>query len=431
MAATNNTAPSFCTQVGFTYEGLPGGRKHGKGEAGKTSLVRRLKELESPGAAPAALPARADRTIGIEMTTLQSTFVVHDFGGQPEYYPWHKLFLTPGALYAVVVDLADGGASPAAREAALLEQLDILHASVPGAVVIVVGTKADLVGAGGAGEGRGVGAAAEAGVRLAALEEAAEAWLAKRAQAAAAVEAAEDAAADQPPLIARFLMASADATNGFGIDDVSAALNEVARGQEPRRLFPRFEAPVPMVWERARGMLEAVKSGRDAAAAFLEPPHTADAEEEEKAEATAVGAAARAEIKRHHVPRAEVVALWNAALAQYPALAQDELAGTTAEQTLDDALNYLEGEGAVLQSHMSAIVHLNPPWLAETVRLGSQSQKQTRGRTDAKLQPPNLTSSKRRNRADTHAAPLPPLFPCRSDRSRTTGCGRERISSTT
>ena len=100
-------------------------------------------------------------------------------------------------------------------------------------------------------------------------------WLAKRAQAAAAVEAAEDAAADQPPLIARFLMASADATNGFGIDDVSVALNAVARGQEPRRLFPRFEAPVPMVWERARGMLEAVKSGSDATAAFFEPPKVA------------------------------------------------------------------------------------------------------------------------------------------------------------
>ena len=61
----------------------------GKGEAGKTSLIQRLQELESPGAAPKALPARSDRTIGIEMTTLQDTFVVHDFGGQPEYYPWH------------------------------------------------------------------------------------------------------------------------------------------------------------------------------------------------------------------------------------------------------------------------------------------------------------------------------------------------------
>ena len=65
-------------------------------------------------------------------------------GGQPEYYPWHKLFLTQGALYVAVVDLADDS-SPTAREDALLQQLDILHASVPGAVVVVVGTKADLL----------------------------------------------------------------------------------------------------------------------------------------------------------------------------------------------------------------------------------------------------------------------------------------------
>ena len=64
-------------------------------------------------------------------------------GGQPEYYPWHKLFLTQGALYLIVVDLAEG---EEARKNALLEQLDILNASVPGAVVIVVGTKADLRG---------------------------------------------------------------------------------------------------------------------------------------------------------------------------------------------------------------------------------------------------------------------------------------------
>ena len=52
----------------------------GWGEHGKSSLVLRLKELESPGAAPAPLPTRSDRTIGIEMTILQDTFVVHDFG---------------------------------------------------------------------------------------------------------------------------------------------------------------------------------------------------------------------------------------------------------------------------------------------------------------------------------------------------------------
>ena len=56
----------------------------GKGEAGKTSLIQRLKEFESPGLTPRELPSSADRTIGIEMSTLQDTFVVHDFGGQSE-----------------------------------------------------------------------------------------------------------------------------------------------------------------------------------------------------------------------------------------------------------------------------------------------------------------------------------------------------------
>ena len=47
---------------------------------GKSSLVVRFADLESPGAAPSPLPTRSDRTIGIEMTILQDTFVVHDFG---------------------------------------------------------------------------------------------------------------------------------------------------------------------------------------------------------------------------------------------------------------------------------------------------------------------------------------------------------------
>ncbi len=62
---------------------------------------------------------------------------------------------------------------------------------------------------------------------------------------------------------------------------------------------------------------------------------------------------------------------WGAALARHRKIAQDELAGYAAKETLDDALTYLEGEGAVLQSHTSDIVHLNPSWLAETVRAGA------------------------------------------------------------
>ena len=181
-------------------------------------------------------------------------------GGQPEYYPWHKLFLTQGALYVAVVDLADDS-SPTAREDALLQQLDILHASVPGAVVVVVGTKADLLAT-----------AEEADARLEALKAAADVWLERRTQAAVAMAAsAKSADDDKPPLIFRYLKASADAVNGFGIDEVMVALNEAARAKFPHRLFPRFEAEVPMIWQRARGLLEAMKRGSDTAAAFFKP----------------------------------------------------------------------------------------------------------------------------------------------------------------
>ena len=80
------------------------------------------------------------------MTLLFNTFAVHDFGGQPEYYPWHKLFLSREALYLLVADLSEGVDECCA---ALEEQLSILSASVPGAVVVVILTKTDKVGGGG------------------------------------------------------------------------------------------------------------------------------------------------------------------------------------------------------------------------------------------------------------------------------------------
>ena len=345
----------------------------GKGEAGKTSLVQRLKELEL-GVKRKDLPKAADRTIGIEMTTLQDTFVVHDFGGQPEYYPWHKLFLTQGALYAVVVDLAEG---EEARKNALLEQLDILNASVPGAVVIVVGTKSDLVAQAEGTDG--------AGARLVALEAAANAWLERRAEVAQVVSMNEDDA-DRPPLIMRYIKTSACEKGQHpsergrlaqdSIRKVSTALNGAARAKEPHRLFPRFEAEVPMIWERVRGMLEAMK--HDRAAAFVTPPRNiegggvheeedGDEDNQRKATRDETNRAVSTDVKRHHALYTDVVAAWDAALGQNPNLAE-ELAGVGARQTLVDALSYLEGEGDVLRSHTSGIVHLNPSWLAETVK---------------------------------------------------------------
>ena len=46
----------------------------------------------------------------------------------------------------------------------------------------------------------------------------------------------------------------------------------------------------------------------------------------------------------------------------------NDLAGVSLNDTLADALDYLEGEGTILQSPTSGIIHLNPAWLAETVK---------------------------------------------------------------
>ena len=111
----------------------------GNGRVGKTSLVQRLQEHYTGGTAK-PLPSTDDRTIGVEIATLKGSLVMYDFGGQPEYWAWHKLFLTAGAMYLVVVDLTD---STETCTDALREQLGILSCSVPGAVVLLVGTKAD------------------------------------------------------------------------------------------------------------------------------------------------------------------------------------------------------------------------------------------------------------------------------------------------
>ena len=52
--------------------------------------------------------------------------------------------------------------------------------------------------------------------------------------------------------------------------------------------------------------------------------------------------------------------------------ALEDLAGVSPDQTLADALAYLEGEGSIVQSPTSGIVHLDPAWLAET---GGQPQE--------------------------------------------------------
>ncbi|CAM9778627.1 unnamed protein product, partial [Pylaiella littoralis] len=131
----------------------------GLGNAGKTSAAVRLEGLASSQ----PLPTAEERTVGVEIRDIQLgpgqanggsrgntelDVTLWDFAGQRAYYDTHQMFLTPGALFVLVVDVfaysEDGDGY--SREDALEQWLDILQARVPSSVVLLVGTHSDLFG---------------------------------------------------------------------------------------------------------------------------------------------------------------------------------------------------------------------------------------------------------------------------------------------
>ncbi|CAM9825254.1 unnamed protein product, partial [Hapterophycus canaliculatus] len=126
----------------------------GLGNAGKTSVAVRLEGLEPSK----PLPTTEERTVGVEIRDIQlGPGPVHggsrgsteldvklwDFAGERAYYDTHQMFLTPGALFLLVVDMFAYSEDGHSREDALEQWLDILQARVPGSVVLLVGTHSD------------------------------------------------------------------------------------------------------------------------------------------------------------------------------------------------------------------------------------------------------------------------------------------------
>ncbi|CAM9702113.1 unnamed protein product [Ectocarpus sp. 12 AP-2014] len=125
----------------------------GLGEAGKTSIATRLEDRLG-----SSCPKPEERTVGVEIRDIklgpgptnegsgpnvELDVSLWDFAGQRSYYDTHQMFLTPGALFVLVVDMftyTEGHS----REDALEQWLDILQARVPGSVVLLVGTHTDL-----------------------------------------------------------------------------------------------------------------------------------------------------------------------------------------------------------------------------------------------------------------------------------------------
>ncbi|XP_078455746.1 malignant fibrous histiocytoma-amplified sequence 1 [Lampetra planeri] len=110
--------------------------------SGKTTLKSCLTE-ESPGDGGAA----GDGGEGITASHWETpgdagtTFVVYDLSGAPHYELMHQFFLSPGALYLLVVDLESY--VPAAFDGAVGYFLRLLGGKLPGCVVCLAGTHSD------------------------------------------------------------------------------------------------------------------------------------------------------------------------------------------------------------------------------------------------------------------------------------------------
>ncbi|CAM9524551.1 unnamed protein product [Ectocarpus sp. 12 AP-2014] len=125
----------------------------GLGEAGKTSIAGQLENRLG-----SSRPNPEERTIGVEIRDIKlgpgpDTGVsepnvdldvsLWDFAGQKAYYDTHQMFLTPGALFILVVDMHAYSVKNSPVDA-LDQWLDILQSRVPGSVVLLVGTHSDL-----------------------------------------------------------------------------------------------------------------------------------------------------------------------------------------------------------------------------------------------------------------------------------------------
>lgn len=114
--------------------------------AGKSSVVKSLIARKPQ------LMELADRTRGVDVhinepcqtdESRKVQFVFWDFAGHDDYYSTHSLFLSSGALFLLVVNLASFVKDPSGRSDSIHIWLDKVVCRTPGAVVQIVATHID------------------------------------------------------------------------------------------------------------------------------------------------------------------------------------------------------------------------------------------------------------------------------------------------
>ncbi|CAN0413902.1 unnamed protein product [Pylaiella littoralis] len=332
--------------------------------AGKSSVVENLIAGE-----PRPVPL-ARRTRGVDVhvehpfkpdPSKPVEFVFWDFAGHDDYHPTHSLFLSNGALFLLVVNLAQFVDDPLSRGGSIYIWLDTLLCRTPGAVVQIVETHTDQRiddQEGAVEELREVVAGHLAAKRL----EHKRGW---------EKHGREEGDMPAPPIlkIVRKIRAVSCTTGNdwLAFGEVMAHLAvegnvdhlckpssnaDQPTGRKEGKLFLSMGQEIPTIWARAGAVMNALRDGTDHFhAATLPPQH-----------GTWKGRMVNAQVGC--VSWEEAVEEWEKALTALGS--SNELGPEGATVVLKDMIGLKVREGMFLFEN--GLLHLDPTWINDLLR---------------------------------------------------------------
>ena len=303
----------------------------GKEKAGKSSLIRALKALEADTAF-SKVPID-DNIIDVEVSILFDNFVFYDFSGHEQYAVVRENCFSYGSLYIAVADISHGVKE---CSTALEQQLSSIAARVPGAVALIILTKADLA------DKRSRASMTKE------VENSLSEWLNRRHLRR------EDGS---PLLNIQFPILSTSSETMDGIeavrDKMRATVNygHSSNYKDDSMLFadtyfPKLYVQVPIIYEKVRILFNAIRTGNSNLVDSVRASTSLDEKPTIK----------------HFISFSEILEIWKAVLLDLSVLSElVEKSGSGAEQILRDALDIFEDEGFAMHSKLSDLVHLRPP----------------------------------------------------------------------
>lgn len=249
--------------------------------AGKSSVVESLVAGE-----PRLVPLET-RTRGVDVHIEQPfkpdaskpvELVFWDFAGHDDYHSTHSLFLSGGALFLLVVDLARLLSEPSSRSDTVHIWLDTLLSQTPGAVVQIVATHVEGLTEQDKENGVGLLRQAVADHLVAKEAEYERGW----------AKSGEEGEMPPPPMLKiiykihpvsckeggdwpnvgkELANVAADGTTEKLRAPPAAGTSSEGSGQKENKLFPSMGLEVPGIWARATGAMDALRDGMDPVAA--------------------------------------------------------------------------------------------------------------------------------------------------------------------